>query len=796
MAGWDLLQKRHSLLRTFPVVGHLRYLLEAIGPELRQYIVTDNDHERPFSRDQRRWVYTAAKATDRTFGFGTDNAVEQIPGYLIIRHAAFPSAPPPGEPEGPDPSVPLPAMKVLGGAHGRAKAFRPSSVVNVSAMSFGSLSGAAITALNRGAAMAGSLHTTGEGGVSPAHLNGGDLVWQIGTGYFGCRDDDGSFSLPRLLDQVAAAPSIRAIEIKLSQGAKPGHGGLLPGVKVTPEIAAIRGVPVGVTCRSPGNHSAFSDVDGLLDLVETIAGETGLPVGIKSAVGEDRFWRELTDRMARTGRGVDFVTVDGGEGGTGAAPLVFSDHVALPFRRAFSRVYRTFAEQGLHHDVVFIGSGKLGLPENALLAMAMGCDLVNVGRTAMFAIGCIQSQRCHTGRCPTGVATQSPWLERGLDPTLKSVRCAQYLATLRFELVALARACGVAHPALVDLDAFELLDGDERSWRPRALFGYEAEWGRPDPAEVAEVERLLEAGRAARSGRRHGLEQRRRYHSAMSQRIAVVTGASTGIGRATALRLDREGWRVFAGVRNDDAGEALAQAASSRLVPVRLDVTDEAQVAAAFEQVAEAAGKAGLDGVVNNAGVALGGPLEYLSLERWRTQFEVNVIGQIAVTKAAMPLLRAAKGRIVFIGSNSGRVATPLMGPYSASKFAIEGLADALRMELHGTGIDVVVIEPGAVKTDIWDKGRTQVAELEAELPPEAFDRYQEMIDAIRSGIEMQDSGGVTADKAATVVLRALTASHPRTRYQVGVDAKVSVALARVMPHRAMDAVLRRVMRP
>lgn len=282
----------------------------------------------------------------------------------------------------------------------------------------------------------------------------------------------------------------------------------------------------------------------------------------------------------------------------------------------------------------------------------------------------------------------------------------------------------------------------------------------------------------------------------MSQRIAVVTGASTGIGRATALRLDREGWRVFAGVRNDDAGEALAQAGSSRLVPVRLDVTDEAQVTAAFEQVAEAAGKAGLDGVVNNAGVALGGPLEYLSLERWRTQFEVNVIGQIAVTKAAMPLLRAAKGRIVFIGSNSGRVATPLMGPYSASKFAIEGLADALRMELHGTGIDVVVIEPGAVKTDIWDKGRTQVAELEAELPPEAFDRYREMIDAIRSGIEMQDSGGVTADKAAAVVLRALTASHPRTRYQVGADAKVSVVLARVMPHRAMDAVLRRVMRP
>ena len=303
--------------------------------------------------------------------------------------------------------MPLPAAKVLGGARARAKAFRPSSLVTSSGMSFGALSGAAITALNKGAALTGALHTTGEGGVSPYHLNGGDLVWQIGTGYFGCRNDDGSFSLPRLVDRVAATPSIRAIEIKLSQGAKPGLGGMLPGAKVTPEIAAIRGVPVGVDCKSPAGHSAFRDVDGLLDLVETIAAETGLPVGIKSAVGEGRSGPNWPARMAGTGRGVDFVTVDGGEGGTGAAPLVFSDHVALPFKWAFPRVYRAFAEQGLHHEVVFIGSGKLGIPENALLALAMGCDMINVGRTAMFAIGCIQAQRCHTGRCPTGVATQS-----------------------------------------------------------------------------------------------------------------------------------------------------------------------------------------------------------------------------------------------------------------------------------------------------------------------------------------------------------------------------------------------------
>ncbi len=487
LTGWDLLQRRHTILRNYPVIGHLRFLLEAVGPELRQYIVTDNDAERPFSRDQRRWVYTSSKLSNRYFGFGTDNDLERVHNYPVIKHAAFPVPTPAGEPEHPDPGVPLPAAKVLGGARGRAKAFRPASLVNVSAMSFGSLSGAAVTALNKGAALAGALHTTGEGGVSPYHLNGGELVWQIGTGYFGCRNVDGSFSLARLIDRVAATPSIRAIEIKLSQGAKPGLGGMLPGAKVTPEIAAIRGIPVGVDCKSPAGHSAFRDVDGLLELVETIAAETGLPVGIKSAVGEEPFWLALADRMARTGTGVDFVTVDGGEGGTGAAPLVFTDHVALPFRWALPRVYRAFAEAGLHHDVVFIGSGKLGIPENALLALAAGCDMVNVARTAMFSIGCIQAQRCHTGRCPSGVATQSPWLQRGLDPAGKSVRCANYLATLRFELLSLARACGHVHPALVPLEAIELLDADLRTVRADELFGYEPGWGVPGPADVAAI---------------------------------------------------------------------------------------------------------------------------------------------------------------------------------------------------------------------------------------------------------------------------------------------------------------------
>lgn len=491
VAGWDLWQRRHTILRNYPIVGHLRFILEAVGPELRQYIVTDNDEEKPFSRDQRRWVYTASKLTNRYFGFGTDNNLEHLPNYPIFKHSAFPVSGRPGEPDHPDPATALPAAKVLGGARGRAKAFRPSSLVNVSGMSFGALSAAAVTALNKGAALAGALHTTGEGGVSPYHLNGADLVWQIGTGYFGCRDANGAFSLPRLIDRVAATPSIRAIEMKLSQGAKPGLGGMLPGAKVTTEIAAIRGVPAGVDCRSPAAHSAFHDVDGLLDLAETIAAATGLPVGVKSAVGQDSFWPELAERMASTGRGIDFVTVDGGEGGTGAAPLVFTDHVALPFKWALPRVYRAFAEQDLHHDVVFIGSGKLGTPENALLALAMGCDMINVGRTAMFAIGCIQAQRCHTGRCPSGVATQSRWLQHGLDPDLKSVRCANYLATLRFELLSLAHACGQLHPALMPLEDIELLDVDLQSVGVDELFGYKPGWGMPAPDDIGAIAALM-----------------------------------------------------------------------------------------------------------------------------------------------------------------------------------------------------------------------------------------------------------------------------------------------------------------
>jgi len=261
-------------------------------------------------------------------------------------------------------------------------------VVNIGAMSFGSLSGKAIEALNRGAALAGCLHNTGEGGISRYHRHGGELIFQIGTAYFGCRDAEGRFDLARLKDLVAGAP-VRALEIKLSQGAKPTLGGVLPAAKVSAEIAATRGIPEGRDCVSPSRHAEFTDADSMLDWVEMLAAETGLPVGIKSAVGDLDFWEQLTDLMRDTGRGVDFVSIDGGEGGTGAAPLIFTDTVSLPFQLGFAEVYRIFAERGLHEQVTFIGSGKLGLPDNAVVAFALGCDMVYAARESMLALGCI-----------------------------------------------------------------------------------------------------------------------------------------------------------------------------------------------------------------------------------------------------------------------------------------------------------------------------------------------------------------------------------------------------------------------
>ena len=488
VAAHDLLQRKHAILRNFPVLGHARYWLETIGPELRQYIVASNDEERPFSRDQRRWVYASSKLQNNYFGFGTDNDLEHTDGNVIVHHRTFGRAYPTHGVVGQE--AQLPSAKILGGPRGRRHAFRPASVVNISGMSFGSLSGRAIEAINRGAADVGCLHNTGEGAISPYHRQGGDLVFQIGTAYFGCRDADGRFDLAKLKDLVASAP-VRALEVKLSQGAKPGLGGVLPAAKVSREIAETRGVPEGVDCLSPSRHAEFDDVDSMLDFVELLADETGLPVGIKSAVGDMDFWHDLTDLMSRSDRGVDFVTVDGGEGGTGASPLIFTDAVSLPFRLGFARVYGEFAKRGLHEDVTFIGAGKLGLPDNAVVAFALGADMVNVAREAMLAVGCIQAQKCHTGECPTGVATQNPWLARGLDPESKAERVANYVRTLRRDLLKVSETCGVEHPGLIGPGSVELLDTLADGRLLDEVYGYEPGWGLPSKADRDEIAAIM-----------------------------------------------------------------------------------------------------------------------------------------------------------------------------------------------------------------------------------------------------------------------------------------------------------------
>ena len=463
-----------SIIRNFPLVGHLRYLLIELGPELRQYIVAGNREEQPFNREERDWIYRSTRGQNNYFGFGSDDLLYGI-GYPIIKHAVFPFGDVSFTGSGHDESVEIPSAKILGESHDGRRAWRPRSIVNISAMSFGSLGANAVMALNLGARKAGCWHNTGEGGLSPYHRQGGDVIYQIGTGMFGCRDLGGRFSMEKLLDTVGSYDQVRGIEIKLSQGAKPGKGGVLPGRKVSAEIARIRGVEPGKDCISPNSHSAFHDVRSLIEFVERIATETGLPVGIKSAVGHVGFFRELAQAMKQAGRGPDFITIDGGEGGTGAAPLVFADHVSLPFKIGFTRAFKVFLDEGMTERVTFIGSGKLGFPDRAVVAFCLGADLINIAREAMLSIGCIQAQRCHTDRCPAGVTTQDRRLQKGLDPKIQSLRFARYCQSFRTELLAVTHACGYEHPSQFTAADVELSAGPAQFKTLREIFGYSPE---------------------------------------------------------------------------------------------------------------------------------------------------------------------------------------------------------------------------------------------------------------------------------------------------------------------------------
>jgi len=457
----DITNKRQTIKHNFPVVGRLRYFLESIGPELRQYIVANNREELPFNRSQRSWIYASSKKENNYEGFGTDKDI-YAPGHVFINPDLFPYRLNEDHINLKDESF-LPCAKVMGLANGRKRPYRPYSIGNISAMSFGSLSKNAILALNKGALSSGCYHNTGEGGLSPYHQNGADVMFHFGTGYFGVRDEKGNFSMEKIVELTQKNPFVRAIEIKLSQGAKPGKGGILPAKKITKEISDIRHVPMGQDVISPASHTAFTTVPEMLDFIEEIADKTGLPVGFKSAVGKLNMWIQLADLMVERGTGPDFITIDGGEGGTGAAPHSFADHVSLPIAFAFPSIYKIFLERGLTERIVFIASGRLGFPSKTIMAMAMGADIIHMAREAMMSIGCIQAQKCHDNHCPVGVATQNKWLQSGLDPTHKAVRFHNFMTSYRKEVLQITHACGYEHPCQLTMEDVEMGVVDTRS---------------------------------------------------------------------------------------------------------------------------------------------------------------------------------------------------------------------------------------------------------------------------------------------------------------------------------------------
>jgi glutamate synthase domain-containing protein 2 len=438
----DVVQRTHTLLRNYPVIGHGRYLLEAFRPEIQQYFVESNTDGMPFSREARSVVYQRAKGVNDTVPFGTQRDVYRV-GYEWVAHSLAPISPPKVEP------------RVHVGGPACTKPYLASHF-NISAMSYGALSKTAVLALNEGARIGGFAQNTGEGGISSHHLHhGGDLIWQIGTGYFGCRAADGGFD-PVRFEREAARPQVKMIEIKLSQGAKPGHGGILPASKVTPEISAIRGVPMGSDVLSPPAHTAFDSPRGLLRFVMRLRELSGgKPIGIKLCVGVEAEVVALVKAMHATGVSPDFITVDGGEGGTGAAPLEFTSSVGAPLRDGLLFVHNTLVGAGLREDITIIASGKIASGFHIMRAMALGADICTSARGMMFALGCIQARRCHENTCPVGVATQDPRLYKGLDPTLKSARVARFHAGTVHAFLELLGAAGLKGPA--DIRAHHIL---------------------------------------------------------------------------------------------------------------------------------------------------------------------------------------------------------------------------------------------------------------------------------------------------------------------------------------------------
>ncbi len=431
---WNLIQTRHAVLRNYPVIGHVRWLVEMIRPELRQYLLEDDDEAVPFSRTQRSLVYQRAKNISGDRPFGTQRDV-YAGGYEFVAHSMRPA----------DHVDPARYRTTIGGKD----CTQPysASIFNISAMSFGSLSANAIRALNHGAAQGGFYHDTGEGSISPYHReHGGDLVWELGSGYFGCRTADGQFDADRFAAH-AASPQVKMIEIKLSQGAKPGHGGILPARKVTQEISETRGVPMGQDCISPASHPAFSTP---LELVQFIAQlrklSGGKPVGFKLCIGHPWEFMAIVKAMLETGITPDFIVVDGGEGGTGAAPIEFADHIGTPMREGLVFVHNVLTGVGLRDQIKIGVAGKIISAFDLAHVLAIGADFANSARGFMFALGCIQSLSCHTNTCPTGVATQDTGRQRALVVPDKAARVAAFHKNTVKALADMLAASGLSHP--------------------------------------------------------------------------------------------------------------------------------------------------------------------------------------------------------------------------------------------------------------------------------------------------------------------------------------------------------------
>ena len=435
MGLYDMLQKKHTIRRNFPVVGNFRYLLESIRPEIMQYFVETDTEGRPYNRIYRSMVYQRAKNVTDTAPFGTQSDTYEV-GYEWINHSIYA--------KGHDELDHHPRVTIGGKDCSQPYS---CSVLNVSAMSFGSLSDRAVLALNGGAKKGDFAHNTGEGGVSPYHLkHGGDLIWQIGTGYFGCRAEDGGFSEERFRETVRH-PQIKMIEVKLSQGAKPGHGGILPAKKNTKEIAAIRGVEPGTDVLSPPSHKAFSDPKGLLEFIarlRTLSG--GRPVGFKLCIGKKSEFLSICQAMKDTGICPDFITIDGGEGGTGAAPVEFSNSVGTPYMDGLAFAHDALVGFGLRGDIKLGASGKIITGFHMARAIALGADFCNSARAMMLALGCIQALQCNTNHCPVGVATQDRGLIAGLNVSDKTERVYNYHHKTVQSFVEMLGAAGLASP--------------------------------------------------------------------------------------------------------------------------------------------------------------------------------------------------------------------------------------------------------------------------------------------------------------------------------------------------------------